>query len=95
LSIFLQVDDSGADLVTRTIAPWVGKVADSNFAESCKFASRLSLTAEQNAPGMQRLADKLTNCEADVRGEFARISGAVQQRAALRDAGGAEGTARR
>jgi hypothetical protein len=44
---------------------------------------------------MQRLADKLTNCEADVRGEFSRISGAVQQRAALRDAGGAEGTARR
>jgi hypothetical protein len=84
LDVFLQLDDTGADLVARTISPWVGKVADSNFAESCKFASRLSLTAEQNAAGMQRLADKLTRVDPEIRGEFARISAGIEQRAATR-----------
>jgi hypothetical protein len=84
LDVFLQLDDTGADLVARTISPWVGKVADSNFAESCKFASRLSLTAEQNAAGMQRLADKLTKVEPEVREQFARISAGIEQRAATR-----------
>jgi hypothetical protein len=84
LDVFLQLDDTGADLVARTISPWVGKVADSNFSESCKFASRLSLTAEQNAAGMQRLAAKLTRVDADVRDQFASVSAAVEQRAASR-----------
>ena len=84
LDVFLQLDDAGADLVARTISPWVGKVADSNFAESCKFASRLSMTAEQNAAGMQRLAAKLTRVDAEVRDQFARVSAAIEQRAASR-----------
>jgi hypothetical protein len=64
-------------------------VADANFEESCHFASKLSQTAEQNAPGVQRLADKLNKVEPPVRDEFARVAAAVQQRAALRDIGGA------
>ena len=71
--------------MARTLAPWVGKVADTNFAESCKFAAKVSQTAEQNGPGMQRLADKLTAVQPEVREEFARVSSAVQQRAAARD----------
>lgn len=88
LDIFLQIDNAGADMIARTLAPWVGKVADANFSESCKFTGRISQTAEQNGPGMQRLADKLTNVEPEVREQFARVSAAVQQRAAVRDAGG-------
>ena len=42
------------------------------FDESCKFAAKLSQTAEQNGPGVQRLADKLTKVEPAVRDEFAR-----------------------
>ena len=76
--------------MARTLSPWVAKVADANFAESCKFAQRLSATAEQNGPGVQRLADKLTDVEPDVRSEFTRIATAVQQRAALRDVGTAQ-----
>jgi hypothetical protein len=34
---------------------------------------------------MQRLADKLTQVQPQVREEFARVSSAVQQRAAARD----------
>jgi hypothetical protein len=87
LDIFLQIDNAGADMIARTLAPWVGKVADTNFAESCKFASKISQTAEQNGPGMQRLADKLTQVQPQVRDQFARVSTGVQQRAALRGTG--------
>jgi hypothetical protein len=85
LDLFLQLDNVGADIMARTLAPWVGKVADTNFAESCKFAAKVSQTAEQNGPGMQRLADKLTAVQPEVRDEFARVSSAVHQRAAGRD----------
>ncbi len=88
LDVFLQIDNAGADMIARTLAPWVGKVADTNFAESCKFAAKISQTAEQNGPGMQRLADKLANVEAEVRDQFARVSAGVQQRAAIRDGAG-------
>jgi len=90
LDLFLQLDNAGIDLVARTLSPWVGKVADSNFNESCKFASKLSQTAEQNAAGMQRLAAKLTSCEQPIRDEFARVSAGVEQRAALRNVAGAQ-----
>jgi hypothetical protein len=85
LDMFLQIDNAGADMIARTLAPWVGKVADTNFAESCKFASRLSQTAEANGPDMQRLADKLKQVEQPVREQFVRISINAQQRAVARD----------
>jgi hypothetical protein len=87
LDLFLQLDNVGADIMARTFAPWVGKVADTNFAESCKFAAKVSQTAETNGPGMQRLADKLTAVQPEVREEFARVSSAVHERAAARDSG--------
>jgi len=89
VDLFVQIDNLAADVVARTLSPWVGKVADSNFNESCVFASKLSEAAEKNNPGVQRLADKLTKVEPPVRDEFSRVAAAVQQRAALRDAGGA------
>ena len=87
LDLFLQIDNLAADVVTRTLSPWVGKVADANFHESCVFASKLSQTAEQNNPGVQRLAERLTKVEPAVRDEFAKVAAAVPQRAAGRDAG--------
>jgi len=88
LDLFLQIDNLAADVVARTLSPWVGKVADANFHESCVFASKLSQTAEQNGPGVQRLAEKLTKIEEPVRDEFSRVTMAVQQRAAVRGGGG-------
>jgi len=85
LDLFLQIDNTAADVVARTLSPWVGKVADANFQESCYFASKLSQTAEQNGAGVQKMADKLTQVEPPVRDEFAKLAAAVQQRAALRD----------
>ncbi len=90
LDLFLQIDNLAADVVARTLSPWVGKVADANFHESCVFASKLSQTAEQNSPGVQRLAEKLTKIEEPVRDEFSRVAMTVQQRAALRETVGVQ-----
>lgn len=88
LDLFLQIDNLAADAVTRTLSPWVGKVADANFRESCVFASKLSQTAEQNSDGVQRLAEKLTNVQAPVREEFSRITATVPERIAAMTNGG-------
>lgn len=88
LDLFLQIDNLAADAVTRTLSPWVGKVADANFRESCNFASKLSQTAEQNSDGVQRLADKLTNVQPPVREEFSRITATVPERIASISKGG-------
>lgn len=85
MDVFLQIDNLAADVIARTLSPWIGKVADSNFHESCRFASKLAQTAEQNGPGVQRLADKLSKVEPPVREEFSKVASAVHQRAALRD----------
>lgn len=86
LDLFLQIDNLAADVVARTLSPWVGKVADANFHESCVFASKLSQTAEQNNPGVQRLAERLTKVDPIVRDEFAKVAAAVPQRTTGRDA---------
>lgn len=88
LDLFLQIDNLAADAVTRTLSPWVGKVADANFRESCVFASKLSQTAEQNSDGVQRLAEKLTNVQPPVREEFSRITSTVPERLAAMTKGG-------
>jgi hypothetical protein len=88
LDLFLQIDNLAADAVARTLSPWVGKVADANFHESCVFASKLSSTAETNGAGVQRLAEKLTKVEPPVREEFSQVALAVQQRAATRNPSG-------
>jgi hypothetical protein len=82
LDLFLQIDNLAADVVTRTLSPWVGKVADANFHESCVFASKLSQTAEQNSSGVQRLAERLTSIQPAVREEFSRVAANVPQRTA-------------
>jgi hypothetical protein len=87
LDLFLQIDNLAADVVTRTLSPWVGKVADANFHESCLFASKLSQTAEQNNAGVQRLAERLTKVEPAVREEFSKVAAAVPPRVAGRDVG--------
>jgi hypothetical protein len=88
MDVFVQLDNLGVDIIARTFSPWIGKQADTNFQESCKFATKLSQTAETNGPGVQRLAEKLTKVEPQVRDEFARLAAAVQERAAQRDVGG-------
>lgn len=89
LDLFLQIDNLAADAVARTLSPWVGKVADANFRESCFFASKLSQTAESNPAGVQKLSDRLDKVEPPVRDQFAKITATVPERLAALNSGGA------
>ena len=95
LDMFLAIDNTGADLVAKTLYPLVGKTADTNFAETARFLAKVSQTAEANGAGMQRLAARLTACDAQVRDQFVQLSAAVQQRAVARASGAGAATANR
>jgi hypothetical protein len=84
LDIFLAIDNAGADLVAKTLYPLVGKTADTNFSETTKFLSKVSQTAGVNGAGMQKLAAKLSACDAQIRDQFVQVSAAVQQKAVAR-----------
>jgi hypothetical protein len=82
LDSFLNIEPGGAEFLTKTFQPAVGKVADANFLQTTGFLACLSRTAEVNNRGMQRLAEKLTKVQPEVRQRFAQLSDQVAQRAA-------------
>lgn len=73
MDIFLKLDTIGADLLTRTIAPIVGKTADYNFHETAKFVSQVSQACERNPVAVHQMANRLTKCDPKVRDEFIGI----------------------
>lgn len=95
LDIFLAIDNAGVDLVAKTLYPLVGKTADTNFAETAKFLSKVSQTAEANGAGMQKLATRLSACDAQIRDQFVQVSAAAQQKALARATGTGAATANR
>lgn len=82
LDAFLNVEPGGAEFLTKTFQPMVGKVADLNFSQAVGFLGSMSRTAEVNNRGMQRLAKKLVRVQPEVRDQFAVLAGQVSQRAA-------------
>jgi len=74
MDVFLKLDNLGADLLTRTLSPLVGKTADYNFVESAKFLAQISQVCEHNPTGAQILASKMTKVQPQIRDEFARIA---------------------
>lgn len=84
LDVFLAVDNAGAELLAKTLHTTVGKTIDSNFTETTKFLTRVSDAAERNGPGMENLAAKLNNCNANVRKDFFDVSVGVGPRHAER-----------
>lgn len=82
LDAFTQIDELGAEIITKTIQPLVGKAADANFSQTAAFVSTLSRTAEVNRNGMQRLARKLSQVQPEVRDQFAQIADQIAQKAA-------------
>lgn len=80
LDAFLQVDRAGVELVTKTLQPVVGRVADLNFAQTAGFLASLSRTAATNPGGVLRLAEKLTEVQPPVRQRFAELTQQVAAR---------------
>lgn len=73
MDVFLKLDNLGADLLTRTIGPFVGKTADYNFVETAKFISQISQICQMNPAAAQALASKLDKVDEGTRREFAEI----------------------
>jgi hypothetical protein len=86
LDVFAKMDNSGVDLLAKTLYPLVGRSADFNFVETSKFVGQLSQAAEANGAGVQRLPAKLTGIEPEVRQAFSQHAEVVYQRALLRQA---------
>lgn len=84
LDVFVKVDNTGIDLLARTLHPIFGKAADYNFAESTRFMGQVSHAAETKGDKMQQLAARLTEVSEPVRARFAQVSHGVHQRAVRR-----------
>jgi len=81
LDFFLAFENAGAEIVAKTVQPLVGKTADSNFAESLNFVAQMSRAAVQKGDGVQLLAKRLNNVDAEVRDQFVDVTTTVYQRA--------------
>ncbi len=77
MDVFLKLDNFGADILTRTLGPFVGKTADYNFAETAKFVSQISQLCTNSPAAAQGLAMRLTNVDDTVRQEFAGIAAKI------------------
>ena len=81
LDMFVDVKNVGVDLIARTFQHMIGNTTDLNFAETAHFVTKLSRTTEENGPGVQHLALRLSEINEPTRREFARHAGAVYQKA--------------
>lgn len=79
MDVFLKLDNLGADLITRTLGPLVGKTADANFVETAKFISQISQICVHNPDAAQGLAEQLENVDGTVRREFATIASKIAE----------------
>lgn len=77
MDVFLKLDNFGADLLTRTLGPFVGKTADYNFSETAKFISQISQICTSSPATAQGLAMKLDKVDDTVRREFASLAAKI------------------
>ena len=87
MDCFLDVEPAGAELLTKTVSPFVGKTVDSNFVLTLAFIGSLSRTAELNDRGVRRLASQLSHVEPEVRAEFSDVVAELAQKSATANAG--------
>ncbi len=74
MDVFMKLDNFGADLLTRTLGPLVGKTADYNFVESAKFVAQLNELCQTNPAAAQQLAQRLNRVDPSVRAKFAQVA---------------------
>jgi hypothetical protein len=88
MDVFLKIDNLGADLLARSIGPFVGKTADYNFVETAKFISQVSQICRVNPEAAQGLAMRLDKVDEPTRREFASIAARIATQANETPAGG-------
>ncbi|NLF06425.1 MAG: hypothetical protein GX594_00370 [Pirellulaceae bacterium] len=80
LDCFINVEPIGAELLTKTVSPLVGKTADNNFLQSAVFLGSISRTAEVNCDGIKALALKLENVHPQTRLQLAMLAEEVKEK---------------
>ncbi|MEM7559287.1 MAG: hypothetical protein AAF394_09195 [Planctomycetota bacterium] len=85
MDVFMKLDSFGADLVARSVAPFIGKTADYNFVETAKFIGQISQVCEQSPVGAKNLAARLKTITPEARDEFARIVTTIGNRQPVAD----------
>jgi hypothetical protein len=77
---FVDIQQTGVELMAKTVQPWINQTADRNFIETLGFVSTFSQTAEKNPQGMQRLASRLRAVDAPTRNELVHLCFRAAQR---------------
>ncbi|RMF39334.1 MAG: hypothetical protein D6753_13960 [Planctomycetota bacterium] len=77
MDVFLKLDTLGADLITRTVGPFIVKTADYNFVETARFIGEIYMLCRQSPYVAQVLAQRLDKIDPQVRQEFTRLAAAV------------------
>ena len=80
LDCFLAIEPAGAELLTKTVSPLLGKTADNNFAQTVAFVGSLSHTAEVNQRGVRR-RHAIDASPPEVRDRFAELAAELSRRA--------------
>ncbi len=80
LDTFLSVEPGAAELVTKALQPFVGRVADNNFTQTVNYVGSLSRTIELNGRSVEKLALQLPNVSAKTRTDFADVIDAAMER---------------
>jgi hypothetical protein len=83
---FLSIEPVGAELITKTISPVLGKTVDNNFIQTLAFVGSLSRTAETNSRGVQRLGEQLAHVPPEVRDRFVELAADMPKKQAAAEA---------
>ena len=83
LDCFLSVEPVGAELLTKTVSPLVGKTADNNFVQTAAFLGTISRTAEVNSRSVRALVSKLDGVRPKVRAQLAILAEEVNQKSSV------------
>ncbi len=82
MDVFLSIEQTAAEIVTKTISPLLGKTVDNNFITTLGFLGSLSYTAEVNSRGVQRLGSRLAHVQPEVRNRFIELAAEMPQKQA-------------
>ncbi len=80
LDALLSVEPVGADILTKTVSPLVGKTVDNNFVQTLAFLASLSRTAETNSRTVERLTTQLGHVQPEVRSQFTALVSQVAKK---------------
>jgi hypothetical protein len=85
LDSFIQIDNTGIDLIAKLFSASLMKIADENFAVTVQFVGQVSKAASQNAAFVKKTIFRVKQISPDVQNDFAETVERVEMRAARRE----------